>query len=136
MIHAEQTLVALHTGSVNTADAVRQSFAFDLSNVTWPSAMIVAARLRIAARATPSRITISDPAAEAAYGYGVGGDPDGIDIPLTQAALRDLHEARGGFFYVDSVCRDSSGACSTLTTTSNCTLALCLETADEVQEAA
>ena len=136
MIHANQTLVALHTGSVNTADAIRQSFAFDLSNVTWPSATIVAARLRIAARHTPSRITISDPAAEAEYGYGSVADPDGTDIPLTQAALRDLHEARGGFFYVDSVCRDPSGVCSTLTTNGNCTLALCLETADEVREAA
>ena len=135
MIHTEQTLVALHTGSVKTADAVRQSFAFDLSDEAWPSATIVAACLRIAAWQTRSSVTVSDPGAGTEYGAGIVDDAEGTNIPLTQAALRDLHEARGAFFYVDSVWRDSAGACRLLRP-NNSKLALCLTTERELREAA
>ncbi len=136
MTESNQTLVALNTSSLQGADTVRQSFVFDLSQIDWHSTNIVAASLHLGPRQPVRSIAFTDPGQQADYGEGVIGDDGGTDIPLSAPALRDLHEARGGFFWIQSVCRDSNGDARFLRASNRNALALRLRTQSDVRAAA
>ena len=97
---------------------------------------IVAASLRLGPRQPVSSIAFTDPGEQADYGEGVIDDDGGTDIPLSAAALRDLHAARGGFFWIQSVCRDSNGDSHFLRASKKNALALHLKTQCDARAAA
>ena len=59
---------------------------------TGSTRSIVAASLHIGPRQPVSSIAFTDPGEQADYGEGVIDDDGGTDIPLSAAALRDLHD--------------------------------------------
>ncbi len=136
MTQSDQTLVAVNTSSLQDSDTVRQSFVFDLSHIDWSCTSIVAANLHLTARQPVSSISFTDSDHQTEYGTGIVEDLGGTDIPLSAAALRDLHEARGGFFWIQSLGRDSKGDPRFLRADKRTALALRLRTQCNVRAAA
>ena len=96
----------------------------------------MAASLHIGPRQPVSSIAFTDPGEQADYGEGVVVDDGGTNVPLSAAALRDLHDARGGFFWIQSVCRDSNGDSRFLRAGRKNALALRLKTQCDARAAA
>jgi hypothetical protein len=97
----------IHTGSVETHNAVHNGIAFDLSAVT-SDRPIVAAHLRMR-NAPAGHVVLSDPAKRVTYGNGQSDSTQEATVSLNGAALRDLHSARGSYFWIDATLAKRAG---------------------------
>jgi hypothetical protein len=88
----------IRTGSIETRRSVRNGLAFDLSAL-GPDHIIVAAELRVRHAA---RVVVNDPSARVCYGRSQEDSADREAIRLNPAALEDLHQARGAYFWIEA----------------------------------
>jgi hypothetical protein len=103
------------TGGTEDAKTIRNSFAFDLTNVDLRDCDVVSAALPVmcgVGAAPTASILLSDPSARTPYGHAVNPSfsSAGVNwVPLTPDAIADLEQASGGFFSVDAVVEDLAG---------------------------
>ena len=114
MTHESLTLWGYRTGGFETPDGIRNSFAFDLTEVDLRRRTVLSASLHLGLAAHDSgaaSIELTDPSEECEYGAVAerGGVAGAVRIPLSTAALADLREAGTGFFCVSAVVRDAAG---------------------------
>jgi hypothetical protein len=95
----------IRTGSIETGRSVRNGVAFDLTALR-PDHVIVAAELRVRHSA---RVVVNDPSARVYYGRSREDSADREAIRLNPAALEDLHQARGAYFWIEATVMAGSG---------------------------
>jgi len=88
----------IRTGSIETEGSVRNGVAFDLTALR-PDHIIVAAELRVR---HPARVVVNDPSARVHYGRSQEDSANREAIRLNPAALEDLHQARGAYFWIEA----------------------------------
>lgn len=113
MAHESITLWGYRTGGLETADSIRNGFAFDLTQLDLSRRKVLSAALHLrgAGRSGVASVALTDPAEESVYGGFDDGTlaPSTLRIPLSLAALQDLRDAGGAFFAVSAVVRDAAG---------------------------
>ena len=95
----------IRTGSIETERSVRNGVAFDLTALR-PDHIIVAAELRVQ---HPARVVVNDPSARVHYGRSQEDSADREAIRLNPAALEDLHQARGAYFWIEATVTAARG---------------------------
>lgn len=116
------TALGIRTASIETEHSIRQSVVFDLTAI-GPNQAVVAAELRLSNPATVT-VDIGDPSGEAHYGSSRPPHSPERAIQLNAAALNDLRQARGSFFWVDTTTRLFKRDPSSIASDSFCTLDL------------
>ncbi len=111
----------IRTGSIETGRSVRNGVAFDLTALR-PDHIIVAAELRVR---HPARVVVNDPSARVHYGRSQEHSADREAIRLNPAALEDLHQARGAYFWIEATVT-AAGGLAPHSNESPCTLDLTL----------
>ena len=114
MTHESITLWGYRTGGLETPNAIRNSFAFDLTELDLRRRTVLSASLHLGFATQDgdaASVQLTDPSEESEYGSVAErvGAAGAVRIPLSTAALADLREARSGFFWVSAVVRDAAG---------------------------
>lgn len=113
MAHESITLWGYRTGGLETANGIRNGFAFDLTQVDLRDRQLISASLHLrgAGSSGIASVALTDPAEESTYGAFDDGAAAAstLRIPLSPEALQDLRHSGGGYFSVSAVVRDEAG---------------------------